>query len=205
MSLNESLHDILAKLQAHNLTISSFMSSVLRKSNTDTPISLTCDNVLQIANDLHSYDPNIIFSWVFDLVLLKLQTELSTLSQWDHGFHFNAKNASSTYLEGSFMGKAAEKMKVVSPWTWRMMQEVLHANRHSHPPHCDQEDSIRSLASRQADKEGHKLGDTLIHPTDGSAVAEDESQSQKKKRRKAEQTEAWNAALDIIVSHLYTM
>jgi hypothetical protein len=58
-----------------------------------------------------------LYTWAFTLVKTKLAEEIVGLSSHQHGLHFNASKATSTYLDGSFMEKVAEKMSVEAPWT----------------------------------------------------------------------------------------
>ena len=51
--------------------------------------------------------------WAFEAVTTELCREVHQLSQRSHGLHFNNAKATANFLEGSFMEKAAEKLREV--------------------------------------------------------------------------------------------
>jgi hypothetical protein len=69
-----------------------------------------------------------VYTWAFTLIKTKLAEEIVGLSGRQHGLHFNASKATFTYLDGSFMEKATEKMSAVAPWTWSLIGKLLDAN-----------------------------------------------------------------------------
>jgi hypothetical protein len=136
------------------------------------------DPILAVES-IYQDHPDIIFEWAFNLILVKLRTEVATLSQRNHGLHFGARNASAEYLDGPFMQEAAMKMKKVSPWSWKLIQKLLDA-RQVHENRTAGEGSSNS-------KSAGNMGENV--------------KSQTKKEKKAERIKSRNTALIAIVCY----
>jgi hypothetical protein len=75
----------------------------------------------------------IIFSpspawWVAGVAKKVLCAEVVELTQPQHGLQFNASNATSKYLEGSFVQEAAGKMQKYAPGLWDLVHSLPNAN-----------------------------------------------------------------------------
>ncbi|OBZ77632.1 hypothetical protein A0H81_02890 [Grifola frondosa] len=96
-----------------------------------------------------------------DIAKMALRRDITELAKVKHGFHFNASKAAASYLEGSFMHEAAEKMKTSSPTLWDFVHSLLDANdsRRRTTPNIDS-DVEMELEDREMD-----LGDFARNAT----------------------------------------
>lgn len=130
MSHYTPLAEVLHIIQSHNLTIPVIIKSLLLGGHHVLQEDLI-RNTAVVLEVLYEHQPDLVFSWGFELVSRRLETELLTLTHQQHGFHFNVKHATATSLDGSFMQFVAQKMKGLSPQLWRLIQNLLDARRDS--------------------------------------------------------------------------
>ncbi len=122
--------DILNVLLSHNLTIPTIINHLLDGGHHKLRDDLL-KNTTAILGALYRHQPDTVFSWAFDLVSQCLQSEILALTQSQHGFYFNLKQASASSLQASFMQDIAKKMKTVTPHLWGLLQSLLDARKDS--------------------------------------------------------------------------
>lgn len=119
---------ILNALDDTSLTIASLVKGVLSGGPSGARKNVLEEST-QIAQTLYEYSPDVMRAWAFNLVTQCLQSEVVELTQTRHEFRFNVAQATSAYLEGSFMQNAARKMENYSPHLWSLMMCLLDANK----------------------------------------------------------------------------
>ena len=185
MSLEHTIKVVLSLLHHSNVPISAFLNHIFKESL-----------VSKAENDS-------VYTWAFSLVKTKLAEEIVGLSGHQHGLHFNASKATSTYLDGSFMEKAAEKMSAVEPWTWSLIGKLLDANdkrRRVAPSATDEETMLW-------EKDWEEIGEGMMEVdrnASDSDVTEPEGEAiiqpkEEKTRKRQERARVRNAALLRIV------
>src|SRR5277367_3187856 len=91
--------------------------------------------------------------WAFKAIKTELCQEVCQLSQRSHGFHFNNAKATANFLEGSFMGKAAEEMCLEAPFLWKMVNDLLDAS-----PRKRRVEHKKSMGITAEDEALHRIG-----------------------------------------------
>lgn len=109
MNTSTYLH-VLKALGDTNLTVASVIKAVSSAGPSEAHENLL-DESTQIVQTLYEYSPDVMRSWAFNLVTQCLQSEVVELTQKRHNLHFNVAQATSAYLEGSFMQNAEKKWK----------------------------------------------------------------------------------------------
>lgn len=188
----------------------------LSSKSPDQP-DFTAGDVASMCTSLLQLAPEEVFDWAFSEVKRRLCSEVVLLSEARYGLHFNMANATSDYLEGSFMQVASEKMRTNTPRLWDVIVSLLDANpdrRRVKPDFSGRQDSvIEKLSSNQEDDLGEigGLGDVPMdadsatdvenEDDDFNGLDEKAGKPRKSTRRAAER----NAALIMIVSTLHYM
>jgi hypothetical protein len=125
--------------------------------------------------------------------------EVVELMQPQHGLQFNASNATSKYLEGSFVQEAAGKMQKYAPGLWDLVHSLLDANKFYHHVKQNPGSDVKMEDTEPKDKEmdlGEFGGDDM-HPmnadnndgeteSDGEEESPEKAKLTKRQRRAAE-------------------
>lgn len=160
-----ALQHVLNALHEVNFTIPSLIKAVLRSGPLEAQQSIL-EQSTQITNTLYEHSPDVMRAWAFGLVTQCLQLEVVELTKARHGLQFNIGQATSAYLEGSFMQVTAKTMARHSPLLWNLTRHLLDANPMSRRS-C--EEKTNSVGTNQAGDEGDS-GDLL----DGEAMELDD-------------------------------
>ena len=108
-TLQKRLDNVSLSFRDNNLTVGPYIPHLTCSSEcTETcqeAQKLWTDHAVSICNDLANYLPTwpSIISWTIKTAKQIFRKDLSELTQEQHGLHFHANKASSSYLEGSFM------------------------------------------------------------------------------------------------------
>jgi hypothetical protein len=125
MSVNHHLSDFDSVL--HSMRQKSVSLGALFKIFHDNSSTLASDQ-LRKDKSLYGTFAKDALPWAFEAVTTELCREVHQLSQRSHGLHFNNAKATANFLEGSFMEKAAEKMRLEAPLLWKMVNNLLDAS-----------------------------------------------------------------------------
>lgn len=122
--------DIRHIILSHNLTIPTIINGLLEGGHHELRDNLI-GNIPTVLDAFYRHQPDLVFHWAFELVSQRLQSELITLTQHQHGLYFNLHQATATSIQAPFMQDIAKKMKDVTPQLWALMQTLLDARRDS--------------------------------------------------------------------------
>jgi len=130
-------------------------------------------------------------SWVAGVAKKVLCSKVVKLTQPQHGLQFNASNATSKYLEGSFVQEAAGKMQKYAPGLWDLVHSLLDANKSYRHVKQNPGSDVEMEDTEPKDKEmdlGEFGGDDM-HPTNADDDdSETESDGKEESPEKAKLT-----------------
>lgn len=211
--ITQSVQNVTFCLQQNQLTISSYIHHVLRaKGMDDVRLSLS-EQAIDICQDLYAFLPAqpAVLSWAISVAKNIFQKDVQELTQEQHALRFNAKHASSAYLEGSFMHEAATKMEKCAPNLWDLVISLLDADpstgKRRAMPESDQDIEMGKEDAVQSEREmdlGEFGGDDLdkmdVDDSDSHNKTDDKAIAGRKKSKKRwRRAGARNAALSKIV------
>lgn len=149
-----------------------------------------------------------ITSWALSIAKDALQQDVSNLAQAQHGLHFNAKHATSNYLEGSFMKEAASRMSKLVPNLWIFFEDLLGGVSSRRRARADSNVKMWDAEMEEMDL-GEFGGDGMdvsnSETDDDPASNDDESKAHSKSKKREHKAAARNAALLAIVSEHSTL
>jgi hypothetical protein len=92
---------------------------------------LLAEQAVSVCEDLYYFlsSQSRVVSWAAGVAKKVLCAEVVELTQPQHRLQFNASNATSKYLEGSFIQEAAAKMQKYAPGLWDLVHSLLNANQ----------------------------------------------------------------------------
>ena len=117
--------------QENGLTVSSYIHHLLCTKGMDQVHTSLVEQAADICQDLYNFLPArlAVLSWAISVVKKTFQNDVLELTQEQHGLQFNAKHATSVYLEGSFMQEAAAKMEKYAPNLWDLVYSLLDSHQ----------------------------------------------------------------------------
>jgi hypothetical protein len=133
-TLQKQLDNVSLSFRDNGLTVGSYIHHLTHSSEH----TVTCqeaqksliDHAVSICSNLANYLPTrpSVISWTIKTAKQLFRKDVSELTQEQHGLHFHASKASSSYLEGSFMEESEEKMKKSAPLLWDLVYSLLDSD-----------------------------------------------------------------------------
>jgi hypothetical protein len=204
--LEQRVRNVSWCLQENNLTVSSYVGYVMSSKKLAHEQSLLAQQAISIYETFYRYLPSrpSITSWALKIAKDALGQDVSNLVQAQHGLHFNAKHATSNYLEGSFMKEAALRMSKLVPNLWSFFEALLRGASSRRRARADSDVEMQDVEMKEMDL-GEFGGDRMdvsdSETYEDAASNDEESKAPRRKKTKRERkAAARNTALLKIVS-----